>query len=93
MFKEVHVIKSRGALPCGTFSYVHGFLNEKHVQRGQSPKKSRCSWDGVYLRTSITPQALPSDKHVEPAVNRQPGLRQELAEQNQQRHPTVDFPS
>ena len=46
---------------CGTFSYELGFINEKHVQRSQSSKKSRCTWDGVYLRTSITLRALSSD--------------------------------
>ena len=55
--------------PCGTFSYHHGFVNEKLVRRGPSYKKSRCPWDGVYLRTSV------------PAVNRQPGFRRELVEQ------------
>ena len=38
---------------CCTSSYQHGFLDEKHVQRGPRYKKSRCPWDGVYLRTSI----------------------------------------
>ena len=38
---------------CGTFSYQHGFVNEKHLQRGVRHKKSRCPWDGVYLRTNI----------------------------------------
>ena len=61
--------------PCGTFSYQHGFINEKHVQRGSSHKKSRCPWDGVYLCTSITLRALPSDKQWQRAVNRQPVSR------------------
>ena len=38
---------------CGTFSFQRGFVNEKHVQRDARYKKSRCSRDGVYLRTSI----------------------------------------
>ena len=57
--------------PCCTFSYQHGFVDEKHVQRSPRYKKSRCSWDGVYLRTSITLRAL----CFKPAVNRQPGFR------------------
>ena len=44
----------------GTFSYQHGFIKEKHVQRGPRPKKSRCSWDGVYLRTSMATSGEPS---------------------------------
>jgi hypothetical protein len=60
---------------CGTFSYQRGFVDEKHVQRGQCYKKSRCPWDGVYLRTSITLRALPSDGNR--AVNRQPSFRTE----------------
>ena len=39
--------------PCCRFSYQHGFVDKKHVQRGPRHKKSRCPWDGVYLRTSI----------------------------------------
>ena len=46
--------------PCGTFSYQHGFVNEKHVQRGPRHKKSRCPWDGVYLRTSMATSGEPS---------------------------------
>ena len=64
-------------LACGTFLYQRGFINEKHVQRSQRYKNSRCPKDGVYLCTSITLRALPSDKHVEP----QPGFRRELVEQ------------
>ena len=46
--------------PCGTFSYKHGSMNEKHVQRGSRPKKSRCLWDRVYLRTSMATSGEPS---------------------------------
>ena len=70
--------------PCGTFSYQHVFVDEKLVQRGSRYKKSRCPWNRVYLRTSITLWALPSDKtkhYVEPAVNRQPGFRRKLVKQ------------
>ena len=49
---------------CGTFSYQRGFVNEKPAQRRPCYKKSRCPWDGVYLRTSITLRALPSDKQL-----------------------------
>ena len=38
---------------CGTFSYQKCCVNEKLVQRGSRLKKSRCPWDGVYLRNSI----------------------------------------
>ena len=31
--------------------------------------------------------------YVEPAVNRQPGFRRELVEQNQQLHTIIDIPS
>ena len=34
---------------------------KKHVQTGPRHKKSRCPWNGFYLRTSITLRALPSD--------------------------------
>ena len=44
--------------PCGTFSYQHGFVNEKYVQRDLRHKKSRCPWDGLYLRASITLRAI-----------------------------------
>ena len=47
---------------CGTFSYQHCFVDKKLVQRRPRPKKSRCLWDGVYLRTSTTLRALPSDR-------------------------------
>ena len=56
-------------------------MNEKPNQRRPSHKKSRCSWDGLYLRASITVQASPSDKqclYVESAVNRQPVFRRKL---------------
>ena len=46
---------------CGRFSYQFGFVNEKYVQRRPRCKKSRCSWDGVYL--------------WQRAVNRQPDSR------------------
>ena len=44
--------------PCDKFSYQPGFINEKHVRRGQRYKKSRCPLDGVYLRTSIMFQTV-----------------------------------
>ena len=58
MFKEVHVIKSRGALGTG-FTYAPVLLFE------------------LYLAIN----------NVEPAVNRQPGFRRELVEQNQELDP------
>ena len=96
--------------PCSTVSYQRGFDDEKHVQRGEWYKKSRCPWDGVHLRTSITLRALPSDKqqlyeslfekeeyshstsHGNRAVNRQPGFRRELVEQNHHRNTVIDNP-
>ena len=52
----------REHLACGTFSSQVVFVHEKHDQTVPSYKKSRCSWDGVYLRTRITLRALPSNK-------------------------------
>ena len=47
----------------------------------------------VTLRFGITLQAGRSLRYVEPGVNRQPGFRRELAEQNQQIHRMFDSPS
>ena len=55
--------------PCCTFSYRQGFVIHEHVWTGPCYKKSRCPWDGVYLRTSITLRALPSDGNERWTVN------------------------
>ena len=40
--------------PCSTFHTDMVYQREtKNVQRGPRYKKSRCPWDGIYLRTSI----------------------------------------
>ena len=39
--------------PCDTFSYQRRFVNDKYFERDPRYKKSRCPWDGIYLRTSI----------------------------------------